>query len=110
MFSLGDGGPATRKKSGNEPETRDLFEQIGRLNMELDWLKKTPALCLTKKRILIGNLIERFRRGGMHCLAAPVFCPKFGVRLKEGPSTSCLSRKDYRSGSLIVQPDSLKSA
>ncbi len=40
VFSLGDGGPATRKKSGNEPETRDLFEQIGRLNMELDWLKK----------------------------------------------------------------------
>jgi len=40
VFSLGDSGPATRKKSGNEPETRDLFEQIGRLNMELDWLKK----------------------------------------------------------------------
>ena len=40
VFSPVDGGPTTRKKSGNEPETRDLFEQIGRLNMELDWLKK----------------------------------------------------------------------
>lgn len=31
VFSLEDGGPTTRKKSGNEPETRELFEQIGRV-------------------------------------------------------------------------------
>ncbi len=40
VFSGGGGGPKTRKKTGNEPEVKDLFEQIGRLNMELDWLKK----------------------------------------------------------------------
>lgn len=28
VFSPEDGGPTTRKKSGNEPETRELFEQI----------------------------------------------------------------------------------
>ena len=43
VFSPGDGVPTVRKKSGNEPETRDLFEQIGRVNLKLDWLKKTPA-------------------------------------------------------------------
>lgn len=34
-------GPAARKDAQEgQPETAELFEQIGRLKMELEWLKK----------------------------------------------------------------------
>jgi transposase-like protein len=38
------GTPQERKQQqGNEPEVAELYEQIGRLKMELDWLKKKAA-------------------------------------------------------------------
>jgi transposase len=38
LFAEGAGGKAA--KSADEPEAAELFEQIGRLQMELAWLKK----------------------------------------------------------------------
>lgn len=32
-----------RQHAANEPDTAELFEQIGRLKMELEWLKKKAA-------------------------------------------------------------------
>jgi hypothetical protein len=35
-------GPADRKdKAADEPQTAELYEQIGKLNMQLEWLKKS---------------------------------------------------------------------
>jgi len=37
-------GPADRKdKAADEPQTAELYEQIGKLNMQLEWLKKKVA-------------------------------------------------------------------
>ena len=33
-----------RKRDNNTPDQSELFEQIGRLKMELEWLKKKAAL------------------------------------------------------------------
>ena len=33
-----------RQRSDEEQESRELYEQIGRLKMELEWLKKKSAL------------------------------------------------------------------
>ena len=34
-----------RKRAPEEPNQAELYEQIGRLKMELEWLKKKVALC-----------------------------------------------------------------
>ena len=33
----------TKKVTSDEPQTKELFEQIGRLNVQLEWLKKKVA-------------------------------------------------------------------
>lgn len=35
--------PAARKAATDEPSSAELYEQIGRLKVELDWLKKKVA-------------------------------------------------------------------
>lgn len=39
-------------KAPDQPETAELFEQIGRLEKELEWLNKTP-LTAEQKRVLV---------------------------------------------------------
>jgi len=39
IFESGDGKPA----QSDEPEASELYEQIGRLKVELEWLKKKVA-------------------------------------------------------------------
>ena len=41
-----------RGKAQDQPEAAELFEQIGRLKMELEWLKKN-SLSVDRKRALI---------------------------------------------------------
>ena len=36
-------GRSTRKKDDSQESTKELYEQIGRLKMELEWLKKKSA-------------------------------------------------------------------
>lgn len=36
-------GPALKKVASDEPSAAELYEQIGRLKMELDWIKKKVA-------------------------------------------------------------------
>ena len=36
-----ESGPRRRQATDEEKESRELYEQIGRLKMELEWLKKT---------------------------------------------------------------------
>jgi putative transposase len=38
-----DGGVSSGKKSDDEPESAELYEQIGRMKVELEWLKKKVA-------------------------------------------------------------------
>ena len=38
-----DGGISSGKKSDDEPESAELYEQIGRMKVELEWLKKKVA-------------------------------------------------------------------
>ena len=38
-----EGNPSSSKKSSDEPEAAELYEQIGRLKVELEWLKKKVA-------------------------------------------------------------------
>ena len=38
-----DGKTKTPQKNSDEPETAELYEQIGRLNVQLEWLKKKVA-------------------------------------------------------------------
>lgn len=38
-----DGKAKALQKPSDEPEPTELFEQIGRLNMQLEWLKKKVA-------------------------------------------------------------------
>jgi transposase len=38
LFAEGSGKPA--KAAADQPDVAELFEQIGRLKMELEWLKK----------------------------------------------------------------------
>jgi transposase len=40
LFASGEPG---RRRCGDEPEAAELYEQIGRLKMELEWLKKKVA-------------------------------------------------------------------
>ena len=35
--------PSAKKGAGEEPSAAELYEQIGRLKIELDWLKKKVA-------------------------------------------------------------------
>lgn len=37
LFAAGDSG---RRRAADEPDTAELYEQIGRLKMDLEWLKK----------------------------------------------------------------------
>lgn len=37
------GGSSGKKKQDDEPEAAELYEQIGRLKVELEWLKKKVA-------------------------------------------------------------------
>lgn len=41
--SVFETGPAASHKSDNEPDAAELYEQIGRLKVELEWLKKKAA-------------------------------------------------------------------
>ena len=36
-------GPASKADKSDEPSTSELYEQIGRLKIELDWVKKKVA-------------------------------------------------------------------
>lgn len=36
-------GQSSKPSKSNEPEASELYEQIGRLKMELEWLKKKAA-------------------------------------------------------------------
>jgi transposase len=38
-----DSGSGKQKSSEEEPQTAELYEQIGRLNVQLEWLKKKVA-------------------------------------------------------------------
>jgi putative transposase len=38
-----DGGVSSGKKSDDEPESAELYEQIGRMKVELEWRKKKVA-------------------------------------------------------------------
>lgn len=38
-----DGGASSSKKNSDEPEAAELYEQIGRLKVELEWLKQKIA-------------------------------------------------------------------
>ncbi len=38
-----DGKTKTPQKNSDEPQTAELYEQIGRLNVQLEWLKKKVA-------------------------------------------------------------------
>lgn len=38
-----EGSTASGKKSDDEPESAELYEQIGRMKVELEWLKKKVA-------------------------------------------------------------------
>ena len=38
-----ENGTSSSKKTSDEPEPGELFEQIGRLKVELEWLKKKVA-------------------------------------------------------------------
>ena len=38
-----EGGVSSGKKSDDEPESAELYEQIGRMKVELEWLKKKVA-------------------------------------------------------------------
>ena len=38
-----ENGSVASKKKNNEPEAGELYEQIGRLKVELEWLKKKVA-------------------------------------------------------------------
>src|SRR4051812_17733220 len=44
LFAEGRGKPS---KAAGQPDPAELFEQIGRLEMELEWLKKTRPANLT---------------------------------------------------------------
>jgi putative transposase len=35
--------PSTKKAASDEPSAAELYEQIGRLKIELDWVKKKVA-------------------------------------------------------------------
>ena len=37
------GGKTRKQQAGNESEVAELYEQIGRLKMELEWIKKKAA-------------------------------------------------------------------
>jgi len=36
-------GDTAKKATADEPQAKELFEQIGRLNVQLEWLKKKVA-------------------------------------------------------------------
>ena len=38
-----DGRKSSKEKNSDEPETAQLYEQIGRMKVELEWLKKKVA-------------------------------------------------------------------
>ena len=38
-----DDGSKAKKSSSDEPQSAELYEQIGRLNVQLEWLKKKVA-------------------------------------------------------------------
>ena len=38
-----EGSTSSGKKSDDEPESAELYEQIGRMKVELEWLKKKVA-------------------------------------------------------------------
>jgi transposase len=38
-----ENGKSVAKSSSDEPQTAELYEQIGRLNVQLEWLKKKVA-------------------------------------------------------------------
>jgi transposase len=41
--SVFEDGSSKRKQETDEPKTTELYEQIGRLNVQLEWLKKKVA-------------------------------------------------------------------
>ena len=41
--SVFENGNGKQKPSSDEPESAELYEQIGRLNVQLEWLKKKVA-------------------------------------------------------------------
>jgi putative transposase len=44
-------GPTDRKdKAADQPQTAELYEQIGKLNMQLEWLKKKWPRTVSEKR------------------------------------------------------------
>lgn len=51
-----EGGSSSSKKHGEEPEAAELYEQIGRLKVELEWKKKNSCRERVRRRCsgLIG--------------------------------------------------------
>ena len=41
--SVFEGGTSNGKKADDEPDTAELYAEIGRMKMELEWLKKKVA-------------------------------------------------------------------
>ena len=54
-----EGSSVSSKKKDDEPEAAELYEQIGRLKVELEWFKKSCRELVTK---LCSGLIVIMRR------------------------------------------------
>ena len=57
-------GPASKAAASDEPSASELYEQIGRLKIELDWIKKKWPSTLPEKRswIEVGDAHLSVRR------------------------------------------------
>jgi putative transposase len=53
IFSPSQGTRGARKAAEHDKLVAELFEQIGKLKMELEWLKKNSSLSIERKRSLI---------------------------------------------------------
>ncbi len=53
IFSPNHGTRGARKAADHDKLVAELFEQIGKLKMELEWLKKNSSLSTERKRSLI---------------------------------------------------------
>jgi len=53
IFSPNQGTRSARKAADHDKLVAELFEQIGKLKMELEWLKKNSSLSTERKRSLI---------------------------------------------------------
>ena len=75
------GSPAQAASADAEARQAELFEQIGRLKMELEWLKKTRLANLGREARICPNVSQKpagFQGGtGIVTVASPMSRPKF---------------------------------